>query len=115
MRHTAKEINIEARAAMIDIATKQIIPAVIKYTTVLAESITAVKAACGADVSAQTEILTEVSSLLADSKKALSKLQEVTAKGAADGRRKRSGCILSEMKLRQQWMSYEHRLINWKC
>ena len=51
---------------MIDIATKQIIPAVIKYTTVLAESITAVKAACGADVSVQTEILTEVSDLLAD-------------------------------------------------
>ena len=73
----SKEINIEARAA-IDIATKQIIPAVIKYTTVLAESITSVKAACGADVSAQTEILTQVSSLLADSKKALAKLQDVS-------------------------------------
>ena len=34
----AKEINIEAKA-MIDIATKQIIPAVIRYTTTLAESI----------------------------------------------------------------------------
>jgi len=78
----AKEINIEAKA-MIDIATKQIIPAVIKYTTVLAESITAVKAACGADVSVQTEILTEVSDLLADAKSALSKLEEVTAKGGA--------------------------------
>ena len=52
----AKAINIEART-MIDMATKQIIPAVVKYTTVLAESITSVKAACGADVSAQTEIL----------------------------------------------------------
>ena len=68
---------------MIDIATKQIIPAVIKYTTVLAESITAVKAACGADVSVQTEILTEVSDLLADAKSALSKLEEVTTKGGA--------------------------------
>ena len=46
----AKEINIEAKA-MIDIATKQIIPAVIRYTTTLAESINAVKAACGADIS----------------------------------------------------------------
>lgn len=73
----AKEINIEARA-MIDIATKQIIPAVIRYTTILAESIAAVKAACCADVSAQTEILTEVSSLLADAKKALGTLQKVT-------------------------------------
>ena len=43
----AKEINIEAKA-MIDIAAKQIIPAVIKYTTVLAQSINAVKSACGA-------------------------------------------------------------------
>ena len=34
----AKEINIEAKA-MIDIATKQIIPAVIRYTTTLAQSI----------------------------------------------------------------------------
>ena len=78
----AKAINIEAKA-MVDIATKQIIPAVIRYTTVLAESITAVKAACGADVSVQTEILTEVSDLLADAKSALSKLEEVTAKGGA--------------------------------
>ena len=78
----AKEINIEAKA-MIDIATKQIIPAVIKYTTVLANSITAVKSACDADVSAQTEILTEVSDLLSESKVALSKLTEVTEKAAS--------------------------------
>ena len=76
----AKEINIEAKA-MIDIATKQIIPAVIKYTITLADSINAVKAACGADISVQTEILTEVSDLLADTKHALSHLEEVTAKG----------------------------------
>ncbi len=77
----AKEINIEAKA-MIDIATKQIIPAVIRYTTVLAQSINAVKAACDADVSVQTEILTEVSDLLADTKAALAKLQAVTVKAA---------------------------------
>ena len=46
----SKAINIEARA-MTDIAGKQIIPAVIKATTQLAESINAVTAACGdADV-----------------------------------------------------------------
>jgi len=73
----SKEINIEARA-MSDIATKQIIPAVIRYTTVLAKSINEVKAACGADVSVQTEILMEVSDLLADTKLALAKLDEVT-------------------------------------
>ena len=47
------------------------------------ESINAVKAACGADISVQTEILMEVSDLLADTKNALSKLEEVTAQGAA--------------------------------
>ena len=77
----AKEINIEAKA-MIDIATKQIIPAVIRYTTVLAKSINEVKAACGADVSVQTDILMEVSKLLAESKQALVKLEEVTAVAA---------------------------------
>lgn len=83
----SKEINIEAKA-MIDIATKQIIPAVIRYTTVLAKSINEVKAACGADVSVQTEILMEVSDLLADTKLALSKLEEVTKVAAtvAQGR-----------------------------
>ena len=52
----AKAINIEARA-MIDIATKQIIPAVVRYTKALADSINAVKEACDADVSVQTELL----------------------------------------------------------
>ena len=74
----AKEINIEARA-MSDIATKQIIPAVIRYTTVLAKSINEVRTACGADISVQTDILMEVSKLLADTKKALVKLDEVIA------------------------------------
>lgn len=77
----AKEINIEARA-MIDIATKQIIPAVIRYTTVLAKSINEVKAACGADVSVQTDILMEVSKLLAETKHALVHLEEVSAVAA---------------------------------
>lgn len=78
----AKEINIEAKA-MIDIAGKQIIPAVIRYTTILANSITSVRAACDADVSVQTELLEEVSDLLVDTRNALSKLTEVTEQGAA--------------------------------
>jgi glutamine synthetase len=77
----SKEINIEARA-MVDIATKQIIPAVIRYTTVLAKSINEVKAACGADVSVQTDILMEVSKLLAETKHALVHLEEVSAVAA---------------------------------
>lgn len=76
----AKEINIEAKA-MIDIATKQIIPAVIKYTTVLADSISSVRAACDADVSVQTDILKEVSELLVKTKEALARLEKVTCEG----------------------------------
>jgi glutamine synthetase len=76
----AKAINIEARA-MIDIASKQIIPAVIRYTRSLADTINAVTAA-GADASVQAELLTETSTLLAATKKALAHLSEVTAEAA---------------------------------
>ena len=79
----AKVINIESRA-MIDIASKHIIPAVIKYITSLANSINEVKAACGfVDVSVQTELLEESSKLLGDTRNALKKLIEVT--DVADG------------------------------
>ena len=78
----AKTINIEARS-MIDIASKQIIPAVIRYTTNLANSINAVKAAGAADVSVQTELLAETSDYLSDVKVALAKLIEVTDAGSA--------------------------------
>lgn len=77
--HYAKAINIEART-MIDMAGKQIIPAVIKYTKMLADSINAIKAACDADISCQTELLQTSSKLLAKAKAALSKLIEVTDK-----------------------------------
>ncbi len=78
----AKEINIEAKT-MIDVATKHIIPAVIKYATELGNSINTIRSACDADVSVQTEILMEVSDLLAETKLALSTLQDNVAKGVA--------------------------------
>ena len=78
----SKAINIEGKA-MIDIASKQIIPAVIKYATVLANSISAVKAVGAADVSVQTEILEEVSALLSETKVALAKLTDVVDKAAS--------------------------------
>ena len=79
----AKTINIEAKA-MIDIAGKQIIPAVIKYVTSLAQSVSAVKAAAAdVDVSVQTELLTETSALLSDAKVALAKLIDETDKAGA--------------------------------
>lgn len=77
----AKAINIEART-MIDMASKQIIPAVMKYTKELADTVVAVREA-GADVSVQSGLLGEVSTLLAASKKALEHLAEVTEKASA--------------------------------
>ncbi len=73
----AKTINIEARA-MVDIATKQIVPAVIRYTTVLADSINSVKSACPeAPVSVQMSLLKDTSKCLEETKVAMVKLQEV--------------------------------------
>ncbi len=74
----SKAINIEART-MIDVAGKQIIPAVISYSTELANSVLAVSNA-GADASAQKELLNDVSALLKDMKSALATLIDVTEK-----------------------------------
>lgn len=74
----AKAINIEARA-MIDIASKHIIPAVIKYITSLANSINQVREACGdVGVDVQEELLKESSQLLTKTRSALKNLIIVT-------------------------------------
>ncbi|MDF2511949.1 MAG: glutamine synthetase catalytic region [Herbinix sp.] len=76
----AKAINIEAKT-MISMAAAKYIPAVIKYTKELADSINAVKAAVAdADVSVQAGLLKEISVLLVEAQAALKKLQAVTAK-----------------------------------
>ena len=72
----AKAINIEART-MIDMASKQIIPAVMKYTKELADTVLAVKEA-GADASVQSELLGEISGYLVEAKAALKALTEIT-------------------------------------
>ena len=77
----AKAINIEARTA-IDMASKQIIPAVIKYTKNLAETVLAVKAA-GVDTPVQSELLAESSDLLSDAKLALEKLTDAADAASA--------------------------------
>ena len=79
----AKTVNIEAKT-MIDMAGKQIIPAVIRYTTNLAASLGAVQSACPeADCSTQKELLLETSDLLADMKTALAALTDAIGKAAA--------------------------------
>lgn len=71
----AKAINIEART-MIDVASKQIIPAVVKYTKTLADAVNAVVAA-GVDADVQLALLREVSGLLKGAKEALTNLEEL--------------------------------------
>lgn len=84
----AKVINIESRS-MIDIASKHIIPAVIKYITSLATSVNQVREACEfADVSVQTELLTYASELLSDTRSALKELIKLTEEASAMNRGK---------------------------
>lgn len=77
----AKTINIEA-LTMIDMAAKQILPAVVKYTKTLADTVIAVKEA-GADAAVQAQMLSQVSEKLAQAKAALTRLEEVEAKASA--------------------------------
>ncbi|MDO4938910.1 MAG: glutamine synthetase III [Lachnospiraceae bacterium] len=79
----AKEINIEART-MLDIATKQIIPAVVSYIGSLAGAKIAVNTAVPtADTSVQETLVSECSALLAETKKSMDKLQKELDKAAA--------------------------------
>ena len=72
----AKAINIEARA-MIDIASKHIIPAVMRYAKNLAETANEIREA-GADDSVPVEILKRLTALLSEARKALLILKDVT-------------------------------------
>ena len=85
----AKAINIEART-MLDVAGKQIIPAVIRYARQLADSINAIVAAGVLDVDVQTELLRETSALLKETKEALDALHTVAEQAWAmeDGKDK---------------------------
>ena len=85
----AKAINIEART-MLDVAGKQIIPAVIRYAKQLADSINAIVAAGVLDVDVQTGLLRETSALLKETKEALDALHKVTEEAWAmeDGKDK---------------------------
>ncbi len=77
----AKTINIEA-LTMIDMAGKQIVPAVVKYSKSLADTVNAVKAA-GVDASVQVELLKEVSEKLTKMQSALEALKKAEKEAAA--------------------------------
>ena len=77
----AKTINIEA-LTMINMASKQILPAVIKYTKTLADTVVAVREA-GAAADVQADLLKEASTLLEEAKKALEVLKREDTKAAS--------------------------------
>lgn len=78
----AKTINIEAKT-MIDMASKQIIPAVIKYATSLANSVNTIAAAGVSEVTVQKELLEETSTLLKETQEALKHLMVTEDKAFA--------------------------------
>ncbi len=78
----SKAINIEAKT-MVEMASRKYIPAVIRFTKGLADSINSVKSAVAdADVSVQTELLVKTSKLLAEARAALKELQACIAEAA---------------------------------
>lgn len=76
----AKSINIEA-LTMIDMASKQILPAVVHYAGSLAKTINEVKQA-GVDASVEVEMLEEVTAKLQEARQDLTRLKEAVEKGS---------------------------------
>ncbi len=77
----SKAINIEART-MIDMASKDYIPAVMEYSKTLADTILAVKEA-GADASVETDLMNQITDLLKEAKDALEELKDIDEKASA--------------------------------
>ena len=74
-----KTINIEAHT-MLEMAKRQILPAVINFTRNISSSITSIQATgLSVDISAQSELLQEVSTLLAQLKKNIAALENAAS------------------------------------
>ncbi|MDP4091846.1 MAG: glutamine synthetase III [Bacillota bacterium] len=83
LENYVKTINIEA-LTMLEMAKRQILPASINFAGDLANSINAIKAAgVGADISAEADLLKEVSQVIASFKKNIAILEDKLAKAAA--------------------------------
>ena len=94
----AKSVLVEART-MSDMAGKQIIPAVIRYSGDLARSLNEVRTACPeADMSVQKELVLEVSSLLAAMKNAMEEIRKDLEKaGTMSNMKERAHFCYDEM------------------
>ena len=104
----AKTINIEA-LTMIDMTKKQILPAVMKYTKSMADTVLAVTEA-GADASVQRDMLNEVSEKLVETKRALEAL-EVDARKALDILRRESKQMLTKEQCRDLAFFYKENVV----
>ena len=104
----AKTINIEA-LTMIDMTKKQILPAVMKYTKSMADTVLAVTEA-GADASVQRDMLNEVSEKLVETKRALEAL-EVDARKALDILRTESKQMLTKEQCRDLAFFYKENVV----
>lgn len=83
LEHYIKTINIEAQASL-EIAKRQILPAVIKFSTELASSINTIKATgIEADISAQAELLKEISGLASSMKRNIDALELSVGKASS--------------------------------
>ena len=82
LEHYIKTINVEA-LTMVEMAKRQILPAVFKFATTVATSINTIKATgIAVDITAQTELLTEVSSLATALKNNVAALEEAVEKAS---------------------------------
>lgn len=80
----SKAINVEARA-MVDIAAKQIVPAVIKYAKSLADAVNSIRTVGDVDVSVELELLNKTTRLLKETQTALGVLRQKTEAAALMG------------------------------
>lgn len=76
----AKEMNIEART-MIDIANRDIIPAMVRATRELANTVTLLQGIPDCEYSVQLGLLQELSILLKDTKEAINRLEVAASHG----------------------------------
>ena len=107
----AKAINIEARA-MIDIASKHIIPAVMRYAKNLAETANEIREA-GADDSVPVEILKRLTALLSEARKALLVLKDVTRTASSLEAGEKQATIIM-MKSAQRWQPFVFQWMSWR-
>lgn len=83
LEHYAKIINIEA-LTMLEMASREILPTGMKYARIIAEGINAIKnTGIEADISAQSALLVEMSSLNANLRIKINELQSAVAKASS--------------------------------